>query len=438
VGDGVEAWEVLDLLDSLVNKSLVQVAEVAGDLRYGLLETVRQYGQERLGAAGSIEVPRDRHLAWCLALAEEAAQRLTGTEQSHWFARLDHEHDNLRAALAWARTRQAAELGLRLTGALVRFWFTRGHFSEGRGWLEWALACPGAAAAGLRATALKGGGNLALQQGEYGQAAVLYEEALALFRGLDDKQGIAGSLTNLGIVVCRQHDFERATALFEEAVALARERGDTLQIARTLGNLAAVYGRRGENGREASLYEEALSLFRASGDLQGVAAALDNLGLVASRQGDYARAAALHEESLTLARELGDRHAVVVSLVNLGTLAQRQRDYRRSAALLREALLLGREIDAMDEVATILEELAWIAATHGAVHLAAHLGGAAEALREALGVPLGWEDCGDHERAVQAVRATLGEQDFATAWTEGRALPLDRAVDLALMVPLEK
>jgi predicted ATPase/class 3 adenylate cyclase/Tfp pilus assembly protein PilF len=427
----VDTWEVVDLLDSLVNKSLVQVAEADGDLRYGLLETVRQYGQERLDAAGHVALLRDRHLAWCLTLAEEAAPHLTGPEQGHWLARLDHEHDNLRVALAWARTHDAGEVGLRLACALVRFWFTRGYFCEGRGWLAWALSCPGAAPAGLRATALKGGGNLALHQGEYGQAAVFYEEALSLFRVLDDKQGIAGTLTNLGIVMYRQDDCERATVLFEEAVTLARVHGDTLQIARTLGNLASVYGRQGDSAREASLYEEALALFRAAGDRQGVAAALDNLGLVAARQGEYARAAALHEESLTIARELGDRHAVVVSLVNLGSMAQRQHDYRRSETLLREALLLGREIDARDEVAASLETLAWIAAVQGSVRLAAQLAGAAEALREELGVPLGWEDSGDHDRAVQAMRAALGEKEFAAAWAEGRSMPLDQALNLA-------
>ena len=127
----MEQWEVLDLLDSLVNKSLVQAEEADGEVRYGLLETVRQYGQERLAAAGGAERLRDRHLAWYLALAEEAAPHLVGAEQVTWLDRLEAEHDNLRAALRWARERGAAEEGLRLAGALGRFWLTRGYLGRG-------------------------------------------------------------------------------------------------------------------------------------------------------------------------------------------------------------------------------------------------------------------------------------------------------------------
>jgi predicted ATPase/transcriptional regulator with XRE-family HTH domain len=166
VGEGVEGWEVLDLLGSLVNKSLVQTEEAGGEVRYELLETVRQYGQERLAVAGGAAAVRDRHLAWCLALAEKAAPHLTGPEQGGWLTRLETEHDNLRAALVSARETGADELGLRLAAALSHFWYIRSYCSEGRGWLEAALARGGSAWPTARARALNGAGNLARQQGD--------------------------------------------------------------------------------------------------------------------------------------------------------------------------------------------------------------------------------------------------------------------------------
>jgi tetratricopeptide (TPR) repeat protein len=431
-GDGVERGKVPELLEGLANKSLIGLDESDSGVRYGLLETVRQYAAEQLAAAGEEAAVRDRHLTWCVALAEEAEPELSGSEQGGWFARLQLEHDNMRLALGWARGRDTGDRGLRLAAALSRFWYTRGYLGEGRDWLETALAGNAAAPAGLRAAALKGAGNLALHQGEFAQAALFYEEALALFRALEDPQGIAGSLTNLGIVTHRQGDDGRAAELFEEAVAVARQRGDVLQIARTLGNLAAVWDRRGDHEREAALYEEVLALFERLGDRKGIAAALDNLGLVAFRQGKYGRATALHEQSLALARDLGDRHGTVVSLISLAAVAERQGDLERATALLQQGLLLGREIGAGDEVADSLERLAWLAVVQGHASRAAYLGGAAESLWETLKVPPARDARVDHDRAVQSMRAALGEEAFDAAWARGRVLSLEQAITLAL------
>jgi predicted ATPase/class 3 adenylate cyclase len=427
-GETVETWEVLDLLAMLESKSLVILEEA----RYRLLEPVRQYAADRLLEADEAASVRERHLASCLSLAEEAEPALQGPEQADWAVRLEQEHDNLRVALNWTQAQGEAELELRLAVALSRFWFVRGHLSEGRGWLEGALAGNSAAPAGLRAAALKGAGNLAYCQGEYGQAAALYEEALALFRALGDKQGIAGSLTNLGIVADERGEHERAAALFEEAVTLARERGDTRQIATTLGNLAAVWERQSEYGQAAALYEEALALFRALGDTQSIAVALDNLGLLALLQCEYGRALTLYEEALALFREIEDKDNIAGSLSSLGAVAERQGEYGRATVLLQEGPLLAGEIGARDDVAEILETMSWVAAARSATHRAAQLAAAAEVLREALGVPLGWEDRTDHERAVQAMREALGEEAFAAAWAEGRAMSPDQAISLAL------
>jgi predicted ATPase/class 3 adenylate cyclase len=384
--------EVLDLLGGLVNKSLVQAAEADGELRYGLLETVRQYGQERLAATDETEGVRDRHLGYYLALAEEAEPALKGATQGAWLGRLEAEHDNLRAALSWARAAGEAELGLRLAGALWRFWGYRGYFGEGRSWLEAALAEGGPAPTAARAKALNGAGNFAFYQDDYGRAAALYEEGLALQRALGDTRGIAGSL----------------------------------------GNLANVAFRHGDYGRVAGLYEESLALFREAGDRWGIAHTLDNLGTVARQQGNFERAVALHMEGLVLKRVLGDTRGIAASLFNLGHAAYTQSDYPRAAALYAESLALKRELGATEGIARALEGFALLA---GALHRsrrAVQLWAAAEALRGAIGAPRDQHEQEQYGQAVPVQREALGGEAFAAAWDEGRAFSLEAAVALAL------
>ncbi|HWE61630.1 MAG TPA: adenylate/guanylate cyclase domain-containing protein, partial [Chloroflexota bacterium] len=226
-GTGVEEWDVLDLLDQLVNKSLVvldELPEHGDEPRYRLLETVRHYGQEKLAATPMGEVPErvvvgDRHLGWYLALAEQAEPALVGPEQALWLARLEAEHDNLRAALRHALEHGQREPGLRLAGALWRFWYTRGHLSEGRGWLDELLA-DGAGAASLRARALRGAGVLAYNQGDFARAVALTEQSLALYEQLGERQGVAATLNLLGYVAVKQGDGARACTLSEASLAL--------------------------------------------------------------------------------------------------------------------------------------------------------------------------------------------------------------------------
>jgi predicted ATPase/class 3 adenylate cyclase len=470
----VAKWEILDLLDGLVNKSLAQLEEGEDEARYDLLETVRQYAGEHLQASGEAAATRDRHLTWCVGLAEEAEPGLTGPAQVQWLARLEAEHENLRAALGWARGQEEHVLALRLAAALWRFWTTRGYLSEGRGWLEDALTRARAAIipAAVRARALNGAGNLAHRQGDYGRATALHEEALVLRRALEDAPGIAASLGNLAIVAVEQGDYGRATALHEEALALRRALGDSRGIALALGNLGTVAMQQGDYGRATAMYQEALVLRRALGDTSGIAVVLGNLGNVASQQGDYARATALHEESLALRRALGDTPGIAVTLASMGWVAYQQGDYERATALHEEALALRRAlgdsrgiansiahlgniayrrgdsrraaefhaeslrlsqtIGARDLIADALESLAWVANMREDLCRAASLGAAAEALREGIGMPLAPGLRAEHASAVQAMRAALGEEVFAATWAAGCALPLTEAVALAL------
>jgi len=320
----IVAFEVLELLASLVDRSLVIAAEREGKSRYRLLESIRAYAQERLQQTGEERLWRDRHLDFFLAWAEEAEPYLRGAKQAEWLERLESEQDNLRSALSWCQQdKERAEAGLRLAGFLFRFWEIRGYWSEGREYLQAALSQETAPPkTRARANALNGAGVLAYDQGDYATAHILQEESLAIYRELGDRSGIAASLNNLGNVAKEQGDYAEARVLYEESLAILRELGDK----------------------------------------SGIAYSLSNLGNVAWRQGDVAAARALHDESLAIRRELGDKLGIAYTLEGMAALAAGQGQNERAARLwvtaevLREAIhspLSPKEKEAHDrKVAT--------------------------------------------------------------------------------------
>ncbi len=386
----IQPHEVLDLLTSLVDKSLV-VSEAAGAAtRFHLLETVRQYARDRLLESGEGERWRDRHRDHFLAVAEEAEPNLVGPEQATWLHRLEAEHDNFRAALEWALAApDACEAGLRICAALWRFWEVKGHLGEGRLGSERALLRTGGRTA-HRARALNGAGNLAANHGDHVTARRHHEESLAIRRELGDRWGIAASLNNL------------ANAL--DDVAEARP-----------------------------LLEECLEIWRELGDHQGMAASLTNLANAAAYQGDYAGARSLHAEVLVIRRELGDRRGIAASIGSLGAIVCMQNEYAKARSLLEEALVIRRELGDRWGIAVTLEWLASAAAGLGEAERAVRLWGSAQLLREAIGSPLGAADRQLIEPSVAAARAALGDDEaFDKAWLEGRAMSWERAVKDAL------
>jgi predicted ATPase/DNA-binding SARP family transcriptional activator len=474
-GVGIEVVDVLDLLDGLAGKSLLQVEAQGGEARYGLLETVRRYGLERLKESNEEETIRWAHTAYFLALAEQAEPYLTGRDQGVWLERLTAQHDNLRAALGWARQYEGRVEGLRLAAALWRFWQARGHLIEGRMWLEGLLSN---AIGGdpdevvpLRARALLGAGMLAWSQADYARAAACYEESLALFSRIEDRAGIAQALNNLGNVAWNQDDYGRARELYGVSLRLRRELGDREGMAATLnnlGNLIAVS--LGDYGQGTALLEEALALFRAAGDRLNSAYLLTNLGVMARNQGDLGRASALQEECLVIQRDLGNTTGVAYALVNLGNLAAAAMDHERAAALHEESKRLFTELadqggiahavtnladvarrlgnldraaalylesltllDAVGHkrgIASCLEGLATVAGTRGDVTRAACLFGAAAALRDAVRAPHSPADRIAYDCAVDVVRTALGEA-FETAWASGATMAWEHVCQLA-------
>jgi predicted ATPase/class 3 adenylate cyclase len=433
-GEGIEEWQVLDLLTSLVDKSLV-IAEVQEQTaRYRLLETVRQYARDRLAEGEEGMGVRGRHRDYFLALAEETRPKLRSAEQAQWLALLEEEHDNLRLALTFCLEEpEGGEAGLRLGAALQQFWWTRGHFSEGRQHLSAVLSRPmGQAHRKARADALNGAGVLAQFQGDYRAARAVLEESLTLRRELGDKQGIAASLNNLGSLALIQGDYAAAHALFEEALRLNRELGNRAWEAINLDNLGQVAQQQGDYAAARALVEESLAINRELGDKQGIANSLNSLGLVAQLQGDTAVARALQEESLTLRRELGDKQGIANSLNRLGLVAQLQGDTAVARALQEESLKLARELGNKMGIATCLDSFASLNNQEQQAARAARLRGAATSLREAIGAPRTPTDQERFDREIAEARAALGESAFSAAWEAGRAMTLEQAVEYAL------
>jgi predicted ATPase/transcriptional regulator with XRE-family HTH domain len=436
--------DVLDRLVPLVDNSLLrQDQREDPEARFVLLETIREFALERLEASGEADALRRRHAEYYLALAEEAAPQIYGREQILWLDRLEADQDNIRAALAWWQS-EASDAGaaLRLATALYRFWHVRASLSEGREWLGRVLARDPERAVPdtadftqLRARALNGAAVLARAQGSYAAAGSLFEESLALVRELGDEWGTANALHNLGSVALYQGDYGRATALLEDSLARWRELADPWGAATALHFLAQAAHYEGDHQRADALGEESLALFRGIGDVRGIAMALRNLASVAYARGNDKRAAVLYEECLPLYRDLRDGWSIGLARHGMADVARRRGDHDRAAALYRESLVLRQERGDRRGVAECLEGLASLAAAQDRPMQAAHLFGAADALRVAIGAPLPPRDRAPHEQYMELVRTMLGEAAFAVALAAGRAMSLEQAIADALLTP---
>jgi non-specific serine/threonine protein kinase len=430
-GSRTASMEVLDLLTQLVEKSLV-VAQPSTQTRYRLLETVREYGAAKLEAARELPTFQSRHRDYYLALAERAEPELRGAQQAAWLEQLEKEHGNLRASLEWSLRSKDTETGLRLAGALVRFWQFRGYLSEARQYLERILSQSSSASASARAKALNGTGIVMLMQGDYGPAKAYLEEALVLLRAQGDQKGIADVLHNLANVAWDQGDYAKVRALCAESLAIRQEIGDTLGIAASLTGLGNIAYALGDYAEAQVLFEKSLAHVKAIGDPLHIAITLHNLGNVAMKQGDYKRARTFHEESLAIKRELGDKLGIGYTLHSLGEAAFQLREYDAASTYFAESLSIRHALGDKRSVALSLEAFAMLAIAQWQPERAAQLTGAAEALRESIGAPLAPAGRADYDHTVAAAREGLGEKAFASVWAEGRTMTLEQAIEYAL------
>jgi len=428
----------LDLLDgmgSMMDKSLVlQVPATGGEARFSMLETIREYAREKLEVSGEEAATKRAHAAYCLVLAEEAPAEQTGTQSAGQMGHFVAEHGNFRAALEWLTDTGDAEWGLRLGAALFRFWETREYLTEGRTRLGKLLKLPRAAApTKFRARALFAAGVLAGAQGDYASADELVGESLEIARQLRDGQGVAVSLNALAVLAQDRGDIAAAHALFEESLAVWRELGDSKDVARALSNLANVSTMEGDHAHASSLYEECLAIFQGLGDRTGVAWSLNSQGDVARDRGDAPAARELYGQGLAIFRELGDRWGIAGTLADLGSMAREERDFSAAHSLYRESLKIFQELEHKRGIARLLECFACAAAAQYHSERALRLAGAAAALRQNIGAPLTPAEKAKLEANLKCTRPGLSETSSTAAWLEGWELPVERAIEEALL-----
>jgi tetratricopeptide (TPR) repeat protein len=459
----------LDLLASLVDKSLLRAEEATGgERRLGMLETIREFAQECLAASGESEALRRRHAEYFVALAEAVEPQLVSPEAPAAMDRLDGEHVNLRAVLAWSIEGAGyprsgwtvpdagkVEIGLRVGGAVQHFWANRGYHTEGRDWLARLLALDASVAhaeprrTAERAKALHGAAQVALFQGDLRAARLLYQESLSITRAAGDRKLVARSLNGLGVATYKGGDFEVGRAHHEAALAIWRELGDRRRIGNGLHNLGFIAREHGDLRRAETLLEEGAAIHREMADAFSLSDRLEVLGTVRIMQGDYPGALALLEEALTLTRRIGFFRLEGNTLRSLGLLSRYQGELEVASSWYAESIRvhqsrgdrgelmqclvgLGCVVMASGERASLSPEGTVCDRGRACLVRGTRLFGAAEALRESTGRVIWSYDRAEHERCVTVAREALGEAAFAAASAEGRALSLDQACALAL------
>lgn len=389
--------DVLNCAASLIDKSLL-LRELCPDAtsRLTMLETVREYAQECLRKRGESEVVKQHHARYYTVFAEQAAMELRRGFQQDWLDRLEMEHNNIRAALAWTEQKEGElEIALRLGGSLWRFWFVRGYLKEGRDYLERLLA----------------------------RCDTDCKEMVA---------ELAKVVTGSGFLAFFQGEHREAASRIQKSIQLCEEAGDTWHKAFSLGGLGITAQYAGEYGRAQAALEEGLRLARQTGDKWLIALVITSHWPRVVHEGSYRSAEPLFQECLTLCRQVGDRSLITWPLVSLGTIALMEGQHARAGLLFKEGLSFAHHVMNKQSIAWSLEGLA---ETAGAQHQwvrAARLYGAAEALRQVIGCPRQPCEIPMYNSGLAITRAALGEQQLESIWSEGQAMTTEEAVAYAV------
>lgn len=473
------AEDMLEGMASLVDKSLLRQEEQdAGETRFWMLQTLREFGLEQLTRSGELEVTHQAHAAYYLLLVEEMEPSLQATEQGKWMVRLEMEHENLRAALSWLlaqarggteQSKQRAEQALRFCTALSWFWNIRGYNREGQTFLEHALALRESVSVSVKAKALYTAADLAFLLDDLERTERLGGESLYLFREMADKTGMADALWLLGSSAWAKAQFTLAWHQLEEAATLYLEMGERWKRGRCLTQLARISTVQGKYEQAQELLEQSLVLYRAFGDkerlgwvlyllarllflsgrdltqarnlteqsltlLQEInspwerAYPLVLLGQITFQQNDQAQIRDLFEESRSTFKDVGDQGGEAEALIELASVAAMQDDFIAAYDLYQESFKIIQRIQYQELIPSCLEALANVAVEQGELVRAARLWGASEALREAIGTPIPPVYRLGHERAVAKARVQPGNETFTRAWAEGRTMTPQQAI----------
>lgn len=416
-----------DRLEALADKSMLRRA---GE-RFELHELLRRFAAEQLTARGQAQAAHEAHLEWCVSFAEMAEPLINGAEQEYWLSRLDADHANLRAALAWAIEHGHAEQAQRISAALMRFWWMRGHLREGRTWLERALRLPGSSNA-AQARALHGAGGLSTQLGDLPAAQALLTASLELERLVGRKAELTRILNNLAFVYINQAEYEQAEALITEAIAFDRELDDQRGVAFDLGTLAQVAYFQGDYMRAVNLYRESLAGHTQAADKHSIAVTLLNLGSALRLCGQTTDARSQLEQGLLLFRTIGSAYGISFTLLQLARLANTEGEIGQARLALSECLPLMDSLGTAGELASALALVAQLTTNLSTARRGARLWGAAMALLNKRGASLQPPEMLEFGLQLAQARAHTEASTWAAGWADGHAITTEEALAEAL------
>jgi predicted ATPase len=422
---------------ALVDKSLLQTKEpmAEGQPRFVMLETVREYAREKLGASAESERTSAAHAAYFLVLGEEGSAALNAAGEPRWLQRFEAEYDNFRAALEWLTRRGRAEWGVRLAVALFHLWDRGEHLAEGRRVLRELIALEGTPGLPAQhARALFVAGVLASDQGDAQAGIDSHTRCLRIYRALGDRWGIAVALVALANQLLALGDHEEARRSLEESLRLWGELGDESAFARSLSNLAAVARAQGRLGEARQLYGRAASIFERQGDRLSQAWTINHEGDVAREQGDLDVAESLYEGALGTFRALEHAWGIGSALTDLGTLARQRKDHGLARRRYQEALAGFIQLEHRRGIARLLECLALLAAEEGQPERGLKLAATAASLRDRVGGGTTDGSRAELERSLTAMQGKLPTGTARRLWQQGAAMPLPEALQLAVSV----
>ena len=384
----IPSLELLNLLSSLVNKSLVMAETVDRGMRYHMLETIRQFGLENLFEdQGEAVKVQERQLKYFLRLAEEAEPHLLGVDQSAWMDILEVEFDNIRLALDWAISQGKGEDALRLYGALGWFLFIRCRFREGEQWFKRANLLRESASTRTKAIALRSASWLYYAKDDFSTCLQLHRESLDLFLELKDEREVSTTLQFMGVMEFTLGNTDRAKVLFDESLLLSRRLNNRQAMPRVLMHLGHIFNGQGNLESARIYYEESLAVAREVGEGHLLMMVLGNMGQFMQRLGSNAKAREYYQESLQIGIRLKNKRTVALTLLNFAELLNAEEKYVESARLQGFAESLFNETEVLTKS-----------------HVAA--------IEKAAGIP----------------RAHLGEETYLHEYGAGRSLGLEQAV----------
>jgi non-specific serine/threonine protein kinase len=438
-GDGLEEWELLDILSRLIDKSLVEMesraagSEGAGGTRYRMLESVREFAQGALAEAEA-EATRRRFRDYYIDLAQRSVTALIGPEQRAWLSRMDSEYDNFRTAIRMTLAeRPDCKPALRLTGALQRYWMLRSNWSEPLAYLRTALSLPGAEARTVeRGAALSALGNLLRLSGGSEEALGHFREAIEIFEETGAVDRLATGYNNLGGTYLTQLKPAEAMGPLERSLELSRRAGDEWMIAAVLTNMGNGAEALGDFQRVRTCQEEALALFQKLGDRVHSAYAVMWLGVAAFRLEEYHEALRRYDEAVAIADEMGDRWLRSIVLVNRASVTMALGRTDESRATLRESILISAEMDDPTGLVAAVEDFAEIASREGRLDFSVRIRAGCEVLRRERQSPRRPLDEERVEGEKAEIRAKLGDAAYEAAEREGAALSKEELLRLVL------